>query len=138
MRNSTVVLITTLLGVAASAFGQAGGVASISGTVHDPTGAVVANGKVVVSRASKGDIRSIETNGDGVFTAPALIPGPGYELTITAPGFSPYNLKDISLQVGQNLNMNISLSVAQSTTEVDVSSAAQLIDDQKTDVSQVI
>jgi outer membrane receptor protein involved in Fe transport len=138
MRNSTVVLITTLLGVAASAFGQAGGVASISGTVHDPTGAVVANGKVVVSSASKGDIRSIETNGDGVFTAPALIPGPGYELTITAPGFSPYNLKDISLQVGQNLNMNISLSVAQSTTEVDVSSAAQLIDDQKTDVSQVI
>jgi hypothetical protein len=124
--------------IADGAFGQAGGVASISGTVRDPSGSVVSNGKVVVSSAAKGDIRSVQTNGAGVFTAPALVPGQGYQLTVTAPGFAEYDLKDIDLQVGQNLDMNVSLSVAQSPTSVEVSSAAELIDDQKTDVSQVV
>ena len=137
MRKISAALFGMFL-IAVSAFGQAGGVAGISGIVHDPSGAVVANGRVVVSSASKGEIRSIQTNGDGVFSAPALIPGQGYQLTITAPGFSEYELKDIDLQVGQNLAMNISLAVAQSATTVEVSSAAELIDDQKTDVSQVV
>ncbi len=137
MRKIAAIAIGTFL-MAVSAFGQAGGVASISGTVHDPSGSVVANGKVVVSSASKGEIRSVETNDAGVFTAPALVPGPGYELTITAPGFAQYELKDIDLQVGQNLDMNVSLAVAQSTTRWRFPSAAELIDDQKTDVSQVV
>jgi hypothetical protein len=130
--------LIALFVVAATALGQAGGVASISGTVTDPSGSVVPNAKVVVSSGSKGEIRSVLTNGSGAFTAPALVPGPGYEFTVTTAGFAPYELKDIVLQVGQNLDMKISLAVAQSATTVEVSSAAQLIDDQKTDVSQVV
>ena len=137
MFKISVAVIATFL-AAASAFGQAGGVASISGTVHDPSGSVLPNAKVVVSTASKGDIRAIETNGAGVFNAPALIPGDGYQLAITAPGFAEYDLKDIALQVGQNLDMNVTMNVAQSTTSVEVSEAAEIIDDQKTDVSQVV
>jgi len=137
MRKIQVALFGTFL-AAASAFGQAGGVASISGTVHDPSGSVVPNGKVVVSTTAKREIRSVQTNAAGVFTAPALVPGQGYQLTITAQGFAQYELEDIDLQVGQNLDMNISLTVAQSTTEVEVSAAAELIDDQRTDVSQVV
>ncbi len=137
MRKISTVLIGAFL-FAAHAFGQAGGVAGISGTVHDPSGSVVPNGKVVVSTAARGEIRSAQTNVAGVFTAPALVPGPGYQLTITAPGFAQYELKDIDLQVGQNLDMSISLAVAQSNTEVEVSAAAELIDDEKTDVSQVM
>jgi len=137
MRKIPATAIGTLL-IAAYAFGQAGGVASISGTVHDPSGSVVPNGKVVVSTAAKGEIRSVQTNAAGVFTAPALVPGQGYQLTVTAQGFAQYELKDIGLQVGQNLDMNISLAVAQSNTEVEVSAAAELIGDQKSDVSQVV
>ena len=50
MRKISATVVSALL-IAASAFGQAGGVASISGTVHDPSGSVVPNGKVVVSTA---------------------------------------------------------------------------------------
>ncbi len=124
--------------VAISAFAQAGGVAGISGTVHDPSGAVVANGKVVISSASRGEIRSIQTNEAGVFSAPALIPGPGYEVKVTAAGFAEYDSNNISLQVGQSLDLNIKLSIAQGATVVAVSDVAVLIDDQKTDVSQVL
>jgi hypothetical protein len=131
-------VLTGIFIVVAGAFGQAGGVASISGTVHDPSGLAVVNAKVVVSSAAKGEIRSIQTNEAGVFNAPALIPGPGYQVTVTATGFAQNNLKDIDLQVGQVLNLGISLTVAQNATSVDVSSTVEMIDDRKTDVSQVV
>lgn len=137
MRKFSAALIGLFI-TTVSAFGQAGGVASISGTVHDPSGLAVANAKVVISSASKGEIRSIQTNSDGVFTAPALIPGPGYQVAVNAAGFAENDMKDIDLQVGQRLDLNVSLTVAQSATTVDVSAAAEIIDDRKTDVSQVV
>lgn len=117
---------------------SAGGVAGISGTVRDPSGAVVANAKVDISSASKGEVRSITTNDAGIFAAPGLIPGPEYKVTVAASGFAEYEANDIDLQVGQNLNLTIDLAVAQATTSVEVSAAAQLVDDSKTDVSQVV
>jgi outer membrane receptor protein involved in Fe transport len=137
MRNISTALVFTFV-ISWQAFGQAGGVASISGSVHDASGSVVPDAKVIISSASKGKLRSIQTNSAGIFSAPALVPGPEYILTITATGFAQYELKNIVLQVGQNLEMNIGLTIAQTTTEVNVSSAAELIDDQKTDVSQVV
>lgn len=127
-----------LLCAGGAAFAQSGGVAGIGGTVKDPSGSVVPNAKVVISRASQGQVRAIETNSSGVFTAPALLPGSGYELRIAAPGFAERDLKDIDLQVGQNLSLNITMNVAQSGTAVEVSAAAELIDDSKTDVSTAI
>jgi Carboxypeptidase regulatory-like domain/TonB dependent receptor len=117
---------------------SAGGVSGISGTVHDPTGGVVPNAKVVISGAGQGELRSITTNDAGVFAAPALIPGPGYKVTISAAGFAPYEAADLVLQVGQNLDLNIALTVGQTATTVQVSAAAQLVEDTKTDVSQVV
>ncbi len=78
------------------------------------------------------------TNSAGAFSAPALIPGQGYNLTITAPGFAPYDVKDIDLQVGQNLSLNAKLQVAASATQVEVSAQAPLVDSTKTDVSTVV
>jgi hypothetical protein len=124
--------------VCASAFAQSGGVATISGTVHDPSGSVVPNAKVVISSASQGQVRSITTNSAGVFSAAALIPGPGYTVAVTASGFAENDSRDIDLQVGANLNLNIALTVGQTATSVDVSSAAELLNDSKTDVSQVV
>ena len=123
----------------ASVFAQAaGGVAGISGTVHDASGAAVPNAKVVISSASQGQVRSLTSNGAGVFTAPALIPGPGYQVTVTAAGFSTYDVKDVDLQVGQNLDLNVKLEVGTNTTQVEVTGQAPLVDDTKTDVSTVV
>ncbi len=124
---------------AAVCFAQsAGGVAGISGEVKDPSGSTVPNAKVVISSVSRGELRTLTTNGSGIFTAPALIPGAGYKVAVTAAGFAPYEANNIELQVGQNLNLNISLTVGQTSTSVDVNAAAQLLDDTKTDVSQVV
>jgi outer membrane receptor protein involved in Fe transport len=122
----------------APAFAQSGGVATISGVVHDPSGSVVPNASVVISSISLGQVRSISTNSAGVFTAPALVPTPGYSVVVKAAGFAQNETKDINLQVGQNLNLSITMTVAQSATQVEVSSAAEFIDDQKTDVSTAV
>jgi len=132
---------TTVLGLIASAcaFAQAvGGSAGISGVVKDPSGSAVPNAKVVISSASQGTLRSLETNSAGAFAAPALTPGPGYQVSVTAAGFAAYDLKDINLEVGQNLNLNVPLTVGQTSTTIDVVGAAELLDDTKADVSTVV
>jgi len=131
-------ITTLLLFLPASVFAQAGGVAGISGTVTDASGAAVPNAKVVISSATQGQIRSIASNGAGVFTAPSLIPGPGYQVTVTATGFTPYDVKDIDLEVGQNLDLNVKLQVGAGTTQVEVSATATMVDDTKNDVSTAV
>ena len=130
-------LFSTAL-LALNGFAQSGGVAGISGVVQDATGSSVPNAKVVISTDSRGVVRTLQTNQAGVFAAPALIPGPGYKVAVAAPGFAPYEAKNIDLQVGQNINLDIRMALGQTTTSVEVNAAAQLIEDTKTDVSQVV
>ena len=122
----------------ASAFAQIGGVAGIAGTVRDPSNAVVPNAKVVISSKSQGEVRSLTTNEAGVFNAPSLLPGSGYKVSVSAAGFSTYEADNLTLEVGQNLNLNVALAVGSSTTQVEVSATAALIDDTKADVSTVV
>jgi hypothetical protein len=119
-------------------FAQSGGVAGITGVVKDSSGASVPKAKVVISSDSRGVVRNVETNDSGVFVAPALQPGPGYRVNVTAAGFAPYEAKDLDLQVGLNLNLTINMAVGQTTTSVEVNAAAVLLEDTKSDVSQVV
>jgi len=128
-----------LLCAAASAFAQsAAGVGGISGVVRDPSGAVVPNAKVVIASDARGVVRTLSTNEAGVFSAPALIPGPGYKVTVSAPGFAPYEASGLELLVGQNMDLQVGLTVGQSASTVEVVGAAPIIEDTKTDVSGVV
>src|SRR5215471_545538 len=132
-------IIPILLVCTSSVLAQsAAGLAGISGVVRDPSGSTVPNAKVVVSNTATGVARDLTTNEAGLFTAPALTPGAGYKIAVTTAGFAPYELADVALQVGQNLDLNIKLSVATANVSVEVSAAAPLVEDTKTSVSQVI
>jgi Carboxypeptidase regulatory-like domain/TonB dependent receptor/TonB-dependent Receptor Plug Domain len=125
--------------LAASCFAQsAGGVAGISGTVRDASGSVVPNAKVVIESVSNGAERTLLTNGAGAFSAPSLNPGPGYKVSVTASGFAPYQASDLVLEVGENLSLSVILTIGQTATSVEVTAAAALLDDTKTDNSQVV
>jgi outer membrane receptor protein involved in Fe transport len=139
LRLRGVALLFCLCFVAAGVWAQSsGGLAGISGVLKDPSGSVVPNAKVVVSNEELGIARNLTSNDAGVFTAPALPPAPGYAVKVDARGFAPYEAKDIALQVGQSLNLTISLAVGTTTTAVEVTAAAELINDTKSDVSQVV
>jgi hypothetical protein len=121
-----------------SAFAQTGGVAAISGTVRDPSGLAISNATVVIGSVAQGKVRTTETNSAGAFAAPDLAPGPGYSVMVTSPGFAQSDMKEIELQVGQNINLMIHMALSPASIEVNVSSAAELIDDTKSDVSTTV
>ncbi len=57
---------------------NAAGTGGISGIVTDASGAVVPGAQVIVENESKGIRRELTTTGAGVFSAPSLVPAPGY------------------------------------------------------------
>ncbi len=116
----------------------AGGLSEISGTVHDSMGAVIPDAQVTISNPARGVNLVVRTSESGVFDVPVLIPASGYEVKIDKQGFAPYDLKDITLAVGQNLNIVAPLAVAGTATTVQVQAEEPLVDDTKTDVSQLV
>jgi Carboxypeptidase regulatory-like domain/TonB dependent receptor len=139
MVNRLLASVAALLLVSTVLLAQsAAGLAGISGVVRDASGAYVANAKVVVSNQAMGIARNLASNDAGIFTAPALPPASGYSVVVTVPGFAPWEVKDIELLVGQNISLSASLQVASSTTQVQVTGEAPIVEGTKTDVSEVI
>ena len=138
MKKALVLSLLAFLSAGMALAQATSGLSGISGIVRDASGAVVPNAEVVVSNEARGVRMTLNTSDGGVFNAPPLVPASGYSVTVTKSGFSVYEVKGIDLQVGQNLNLNVALAVAGTTTEVRVEAAAPLVDELKTDVSQVI
>jgi Carboxypeptidase regulatory-like domain/TonB dependent receptor len=120
-----------------SAFGQSAGAATITGTLTDPQGAVLADASVIVRNADTGVDRQVITSGAGIYVAPFLQPG-HYELTASKPGFSKLVRKDLVLQVGQTLTIDFQMPIQTTQETVTVTGEQPLIDAEKTDLSQVI
>ena len=117
-----------LLGFALSARVSAQMVgATVSGTVVDPSGGVVPGVKIVIKNASTGSVANAVTNGVGVFDAPNLPPGT-YELTASAAGFATLVRSRITLTVGQELVLNLSLQVGNTNQQIEVTTEAPTVD----------
>ena len=101
--------------------------ATISGTVVDPTGGVVPGVKIVIKNISTGTVANAATNGVGVFDAPNLPPGT-YDLTASAAGFSTLVRNRITLTVGQELVLNLSLQVGNTSSQIEVTTEAPTVD----------
>src|ERR1700694_2740045 len=121
MKKTLGLLVLAGVLCSSSAFAQSvAGLGAISGTVRDASGAAVPAAQVIVANQSKGIKRTVETTEAGVFTAPSLVPAPGYSVTVSKPGFNQYEVKDIQVLVGQNLGLEITLAVAGAATQIDV------------------
>ena len=116
---------------------QASGSGTITGTVSDPNGAVVPNATVLIRNAETGIEQSLSTNAAGLYTAPFLPPG-RYEITASKTGFARLLRKDLLLQVGQTLTIDVTLSIQATTETVTVTGQASLVDPDKTEMSQVV
>ena len=81
----------------ASVFAQA--TASISGRVVDQEGAVLPGVTVSVTNTATGAARDTITNGEGLYSIPALNPG-SYTVTASLPGFKTVVLNAVVLNAG--------------------------------------
>ena len=128
-----------LFSCCAPSFSQtSAGVGAISGVVTDPSGSTVQGATVVVENQSLGIHRELKTTGGGLFNAPSLVPRAGYQVTVNASGFAPFENRSITLHVGENVSIQAQLQLQSSTTQVEVKDEAPIVDQVKTDVSQTI
>ncbi|MBI4906088.1 MAG: TonB-dependent receptor [Acidobacteria bacterium] len=130
-------LLFALLTLPAGAQSLAG-LAAVSGTVLDSSQAPVPAAKVTVTNSNTGVTRRLTTNESGYFLAPSLQPGPGYEVHVEKEGFAVYEAKNLALQVGQNVVLNVALSVAQQSQTVTVADVTPIVEQSKSGVSQVV
>jgi hypothetical protein len=100
-----------------------GNSAAISGTVTDPTGALVPGATVQIRNPVSGYDRSATTDGQGNFSF-ANVPFNQYHLTVTAAGFSAYT-QDVGIQSSVPVSLKIALSLAGQTSTVTVEASAE-------------
>ncbi len=100
---------------------------SLSGTVRDASGAVVANAKVTLLHDATSDLRSTVSNASGHFTFAAVQPG-SYTVTVEASGFSLWKQTGIAMNAGDSREISgVALKVGGAEVTVDVSSSAAQI-----------
>ena len=103
------------------AYAQLAG-ANLSGIVQDTSGAAVANATVSIKNRANGSVRAVTSNSNGLYSAPNLSPGT-YDVTATAVGFETQLEKDLTLTVGAEQVLNLSLKVGQLEQTVEVNAA---------------
>lgn len=124
---------------AISAMGQSqAAAADLSGTVTDPTGAVVAGATVTAKGIGNGISRTVTANGEGVYSFIGLPPG-DYEIVAEAATFKKVVISPVKLTVGQSADLTIKLELGEATAVVNVSGDdVQLIETTKTTIANTI
>ncbi len=123
----------TFAGVAAG-FGQTTS-GDLVGTVKDPSGASVADSSVTVKNEDTGTEVVVKSGSSGEFRASNLLPGK-YDLMVSSPGFQPYTLHGIVVELNKTATTNATLSIG-STTTVEVSAqAGAVLDTTTTNLTQ--
>src|SRR5579884_2253740 len=102
---------------------QTGANGTITGTVVDPSGAVVPGATVEIRNPVSGFTRTTVTDSSGKFTIPN-IPFNPYHLSISQQGFAPYT-QDVDVRSVVPIGLNIKLQLATSETTVTVEGEAQ-------------
>jgi hypothetical protein len=137
MRLVKSVLFLSVLASVFTVHALAQSTATLSGTVTDPSGAVLPNAQVTVHSLATGLDRVLKTDGAGLYVVPSLQPG-DYKVQATAPGFSAYTVQKVTLDVDQMVTVNMKLAVATAGETVQVESTASQIEAETITVGQVI
>jgi hypothetical protein len=111
--------------------------AEISGTVTDPSGAVVQNAKVEVVSPANGLYREATTNAHGIYQVPALPIGI-YKVTITKDGFKPLEFQNVEIAVGEPRTIDARLEIGSVSEAVVVTATIETVNRTSAEVGGLI
>lgn len=131
----TLLMLLMLLLAAVPIFAQLP-TGTILGVVKDPGGNVLVGAKVTVSNDT-GLSRTFTTTAEGSYRFPELPVGK-YMLQVNQPGFKTATQKDLSLTVGEEAVLNITLPVGDINEVIDVTSAVPLVDTTSSSLSSLV
>ncbi len=129
--TTATVLLAILLSFGAPASWAQSTSGDIVGTVTDKSGAAIPSADVSVKNTATGVVNEVKANGEGEFHIPNLLAGK-YDITASANGFSTFTLKDFEVKLNNTATAKISLPVATSATNVEVSAEATAVLDTTT------
>lgn len=115
-----------LLALTAPAFCQTT-FGSITGNVTDPSGAAIPGATVTIRNQATGVRQQVSTDASGNFNAAGVQPGT-YDVTVQAAGFQQQQRKGIVVYAHNVINVNMSLTVGQAQTQVEVTAAPPVLD----------
>src|SRR5215471_11693082 len=123
MRSLSVAVCLFAAALAAFAQSDRG---TITGTISDPAGAVVAGAQVEAKNVANGVTYEAASTGTGNYTL-AQLPAGDYEMTVTVPGFKKSVRTGITVQVAGTLRIDVGLEVGTAAEAVTVTETAPLL-----------
>jgi len=134
-RLMSLILFIATLSLPATA--QVSSTSSLSGSVVDPNGAVIAGATVTVKNNGTGEEYKAVTAGNGTFTVPALPVGT-YSVIVSASGFKQAAVSDVKINAATPATVNVTLEIGQMTETIVVQSGAEVLQTQTANVSTTI
>jgi hypothetical protein len=122
--------------VASAAFAQADR-GTITGTVTDPSGAIVAGARVSVEHAETHNVLATVTSSTGNFTLPQLPVGM-WDVTVEAPGFKRFRSLRNTIQVAQTVRVDAILELGANTETIAVQAEAVAIRTESADITTTV
>lgn len=116
---------------------RAQGSGEITGTVTDPSGAILPKAQVTLTNLGTGQSRTAPTNSAGLFDFTGIDVGK-YSLTVKTSGFAAYKRNDITMNVAQTLNEDVTLQAGAESTTVTVEADALQVQTETNEVSTLI
>ena len=110
---------------------------TISGSVLDPSGAVVPGAKVEIQETQSGTINRTTSDKAGQYVVPFLAPG-DYTIKATKSGFETLTRSGIALQAQEHPVINLTLTVGSESQSITVTAEEPLVDQANASVGQVI
>ncbi|MFN7919817.1 MAG: TonB-dependent receptor [Bryobacteraceae bacterium] len=136
MRLLQRIVLFSLFSISSALFGQAI-TARVVGTISDPSGAVIANGKVELRNVQTNAARTVtsDTGGNYEFN---FVPVGNYTLTVEASGFQKAEVSQFTLSVDQVARLDIKLTIGQTAESIKVEASAILLQSENATVGTVI
>jgi len=131
-----VLAITLLLSSAFLLAQTTVGSGSISGTVTDPSGAVVSGAKVVVTNAGTAQAQTLTTNAAGAYASGPLDPG-SYKVQVSAKGFSSV-IQTLSVELGNTATANVKLQLGQESQVIEVQASTVAVNTEQSEVQGIL
>jgi len=116
---------------------QTSSTAALTGTVTDPTGAVIANATVTATNTGNGQVRTATTGSDGVYKI-ALLPPGTYSVKFEASGFETSQVPAVQLDVTETPVLNRTLTVGSQSQQVTVEAETEAIQTESSALGTVV